>query len=637
MFSINFYHRTKSKDGQEKVSGPSKKRRIVKFVALPFLAFVALLLAIFAGYSIVFAHKYYSNQFLGGVDIGGKTIEAAKGILDPKISAFLDQPIVLTYKKDGQEDKPYEIKPRDIGLQYDLDKSLDDTWKYGHKNGPFLDLWQQLKSIFIKNKSSLSHGFDREVLNQKINFVASELDLPEKDYSIIYENGHFSLTSVRKIGARINQDEIKAQIEKQIPTLDNAKIAFGSKTYEPQIDKAKAESRLNQANKILSGGPITLAYSSQTFSLDKETIGAILISRPNGDDLEIIYNEENLKTYISGIARSIDVDPQNAALKISDGKATVFRSSVVGKKVDQSQLKIDIENALFARIVDNGSVNTTKVAVKVAETQPEIGDDAISSLGIVDLVGTGTTDFKNSPANRTHNIQVGTTAINGTLLKPGETFSTLGHLGKIDASGGYLPELVIKDNTTTPEYGGGLCQVSTTLFRAATSSGLRIDQRQNHKYRVSYYEPPVGMDATIYDPAPDFKFTNTYSSHILIQGSITGTKITFEMYGTKDGRTVEISTPQIIETTDPPAPAYVETDTLAPGEKKLIEKAHQGAKVSFSYKVTQNGKTLQEKVFQSLYVPWQEKWLIGKGAVPIVNPPAPETPLTPDTPQPATP
>jgi vancomycin resistance protein YoaR len=316
---------------------------------------------------------------------------------------------------------------------------------------------------------------------------------------------------------------------------------------------------------------------------------------------------------VGGIAKQIDVSPKNATLKMADGKATVFQTAVIGKKVDQSQLKIDIENALFARIsADTQSLAASTLTIKVAETKPEISDDAINDLGIVDLISTGTTDFKGSPTNRVHNIQVGVASINGALLKPGETFSTLGHLGTIDAAGGYLPELVIKDNRTTPEYGGGLCQVSTTLFRAAMNAGLRIDQRQNHKYRVSYYEPPVGMDATIYDPAPDFKFTNTYSSHILIQGYITGTKITFEIYGTKDSRAVEISTPTITAVTDPPAPSYVETDTLAPGEKKLLEKAHQGATVNFRYKVTKDGQTLQEKTFESVYVPWQEKWLIGK-------------------------
>jgi vancomycin resistance protein YoaR len=189
-------------------------------------------------------------------------------------------------------------------------------------------------------------------------------------------------------------------------------------------------------------------------------------------------------------------------------------------------------------------------------------------------------------------------------------------LGKIDASSGYLEELVIKDNRTTPEFGGGLCQVSSTLFRAALNAGLNIVERQNHKYRVSYYEPPVGMDATIYDPAPDFKFQNNFGSFIYIQSKIAGTKITFEIYGTKDSRVVEISAPVLGDIVDPGAPVYVETDTLAPGEKKQIEKAHQGATARFDYKVSKDGQVIQQTTFVSKYVPWPERWLVGKGTPP---------------------
>jgi vancomycin resistance protein YoaR len=166
-----------------------------------------------------------------------------------------------------------------------------------------------------------------------------------------------------------------------------------------------------------------------------------------------------------------------------------------------------------------------------------------------------------------------------------------------------------------PEFGGGLCQVSSTLFRAAMSAGVKIIERQNHKYRVSYYEPPVGMDATIYDPAPDFKFANNYGTHILIKSKIEKTKITFELYGTKDSRVVEMSEPELYDLVDPGPPVLVESDTLPAGQKKQIEKAHQGASAKFNYKVTKDGKALQERTFVSKYVPWPEKWLIGKGTI----------------------
>ena len=151
---------------------------------------------------------------------------------------------------------------------------------------------------------------------------------------------------------------------------------------------------------------------------------------------------------------------------------------------------------------------------------------------------------------------------------------------------------------------------------------MEILERRNHKYRVSYYEPPVGMDATIYDPSPDFKFKNNYASHILIQAKVKGNNITFQFFGTKDGRVIEIGTPEVYDFVDPPPPLDIESDTLQPGERKRIERSHKGASAKFHYKVSRGVEILQEKDFLSKYTPWQERWLVGP---PVDQPePAPE-------------
>lgn len=634
MFSINFYHRAKSKKDQKQPSGSSKKRRIAKYALLSVLTVVALFLIIFASYSVTFAHKFYANQYLGGVKISGMTTSQAKNIMEPKLATFLDQSISLNYQKEGAEDKPYEIKPRDISLQYDLDKSINDAWRYGHKNGAFQDLWQQFKSIFIKNRIALNYTLDGEVLNQKIEAIATEIDNPEKDYSIVYTSGQFVLTTERQEGNRIDQEEIIENVKNQISNIKNDQISFLSKVYKPQILEVNARKKLEQAKAILSLGDLTLTYGDQTFPADKDTLGSFISTKSNGEDLEIIYNEDRIKLFVETIAKSIDLESQNAQLKVVSGQVSVFQVARMGAKLDQVQTKIDIKNALYARMNGTTDATATSIKLNVASLKPDITNDAVNNLGLKELVGTGTTNFVKSPANRVHNIQIGAAAINGALVKPGETFSTLGKLGKIDASTGYLPELVIKNNQTVPDYGGGLCQVSTTLFRAALNSGLKITERQNHSYRVSYYEPPIGMDATIYDPSPDFKFINNYDNYIFIQYHIDGTKLTFDIYGTKDGRVATSSTPQAYNYVEPPARVDTETDTLPAGQTQQIQKAHQGASAKFQYKVVKGDQVLQDTIFTSVYVALPEKWLVGKAAptVPTEPPPTPPTPPIPPAP-----
>jgi vancomycin resistance protein YoaR len=189
-----------------------------------------------------------------------------------------------------------------------------------------------------------------------------------------------------------------------------------------------------------------------------------------------------------------------------------------------------------------------------------------------------------------------------------------------------VTELVIKGDKTTPEYGGGLCQVGTTTFRVALNTGLPIIERRNHSYRVSYYEP-AGTDATIYDPSPDLKFVNDTAGHILIQTKITGNTLRFEFWGTSDGRQVTQTKPEIYNITQPGPTKIVETQELAPGQKKCTESAHAGADTVFYRTITYMSGEKKEETWKSHYVPWQAVCLVGveKPAEPSIT----ETESTP--------
>lgn len=186
-------------------------------------------------------------------------------------------------------------------------------------------------------------------------------------------------------------------------------------------------------------------------------------------------------------------------------------------------------------------------------------------------------------------------------------------LGEIDGPAGYLPELVIKGDKTVPEYGGGLCQIGTTLFRAVVDSGLPVTARRNHSYRVSYYEP-AGTDATIYDPQPDFKFMNDTGNAILLQTKITGDKAVFTFWGKRDGRKVSYTKPTIYNIVKPQPTKIIETTDLKPGEKKCTEKAHNGADAYFDYQVIYPSGEEKKVRFNSHYVPWREVCLVGVAA-----------------------
>jgi vancomycin resistance protein YoaR len=298
-------------------------------------------------------------------------------------------------------------------------------------------------------------------------------------------------------------------------------------------------------------------------------------------------------------------DPLNARLGITDGKVTVLENDKNGTSVNKEK-----SLAAFTAAVQTGAHTATGV---IQTAQAAVRADTIASLGLNELVGTATTDFSGSPNNRKFNIAKGAQALDRKLVKAGETFSTTGTLGPVEESTGYLPELVIKGNRTVPEAGGGLCQVSTTLFRSVLNAGLPIIERQNHAYRVSYYERDTGpgLDATVYIPNPDLKWKNDFGSAVFVQSTIVGTKITFDLYGTKDGRVSNIPKATILEVYPVGDAIYVNTDTLDKGVTKQIERAHDGAKTSVTYTVSRDGKEIYKKTFVSIYRAWPAQYLVG--------------------------
>jgi vancomycin resistance protein YoaR len=253
-----------------------------------------------------------------------------------------------------------------------------------------------------------------------------------------------------------------------------------------------------------------------------------------------LVDEKKINDFLTDLERKVNKDPENAKLKFDNDRVSAFSAGTNGLKLDKEKSFEILKNFL------SQTNSTNKINLAFSEIQPEISLDSIDNMGITSLIGEGRSNFKGSPKNRVFNIKVAIERFNGVLIKPGEEFSFVKILGDVDGEHGYLPELVIKKDKTEPEFGGGICQVSTTTFRAAIYSGLDITARRNHAYPVAYYNPQ-GMDSTVYIPRPDLRFINNTPGYILIQPRIEGTELIFSFYGKDDGRKINIIGPRITE------------------------------------------------------------------------------------------
>ena len=237
--------------------------------------------------------------------------------------------------------------------------------------------------------------------------------------------------------------------------------------------------------------------------------------------------------------------------------------------------------------------------------------------GIFALLGEGKSKFTGSIPGRINNLTLAAQRTSGVLVPPGDIYSFNASIGEISAATGYDTAYIISNGRTVLGEGGGVCQTSTTLFRAILNAGLPIVERHPHAYRVGYYEidSPVGIDASVYQPSLDLRFKNDTPNYVLIEAvwDLQEQSLTFRIYGTPDGRKVEMTEPVVIGQSAPPTPLYENDASLPKGTTWQVDFAAWGAQVSFKRTVTKGGKILYEDIFTSSYQPWRAIYKVGTG------------------------
>jgi len=303
-------------------------------------------------------------------------------------------------------------------------------------------------------------------------------------------------------------------------------------------------------------------------------------------------------------------DPSDVTIRRdANGKIVFDGVGFTGRRIDLDTAA-DLAIEALAR-------NIGDVELPVIETQPTVTveDPELRSMGIREIVTIGESDFSNSPANRIHNIHTGLAKFNGHLIPKDSTFSFVETLGPVDGSTGYRKELVIMGDKTVPDYGGGLCQVSSTAYRGVWEYGFPITQRKNHSYSVSHYFPQ-GTDATVYPPNVDIKFKNDGPGALLMQTHTVGDFAYFIYYGTHDDRKSTVLGPYIWDRVSPPADRTEYTTDLAPGERKKVGERVPGLKAAWYRVVTGvDGKEKTEPVI-SHYQARPLYYLVGTATAP---------------------
>ncbi len=559
----------------------------------------------------IYQGKIFYNIWINGINLSGQTQEEATTLLKKKADEvfkpgfeFVARDKIVTLQADVVSPTDPDLT-REI-LSFNNEKTVASA--YGVTRGK--NSWQNFKeklTLFFspKNLAAQFNFNDQEILTiLKDNFSTLESPAQSADLVVTANSPLDFEIKPAKLGTIFDYDKALADFKNNLTNFKNNRVELATITDYPKIKESEASQLIPQAKEIIKLAPLNLTYEKKKWKIDEKTLTDWLTARKE-ENVFLDLNETKVTEFLEKIAEDVNVEVKEAKFKIVAGRVREFQPSSPGKKLNFDQTLNNLRKKFWGE-----KQQEVELVVETIEAKTDIAD--INELGIAKLIGVGKSNFKGSPKNRRHNIKVGSETLNGLLIKPNEEFSLVGVLGTVDASTGYLPELVIKGNKTIPEYGGGLCQIGTTMFRTALYTGLPITERTNHSYRVVYYEP-AGMDATIYNPKPDLLFINDTGHYILLQTKIEGDELIFEMWGTTDGRQIKIENPpRLFNITKPPPMKEIETEELPPGEKKCTEKSHNGADAAFTSKVTYpDGKVLEE-VWRSHYRPWQAVCLVGK-------------------------
>ncbi len=407
-----------------------------------------------------------------------------------------------------------------------------------------------------------------------------------------------------------NQEEVKNYYIKKNQKIENTIFVFNYKEQTATVSAKGMGLGFNQD--LMSAQALSIGRSSDPISNASIIAQAYLAGVSLSPSYHFSQNEveDKLKDFRS----SIDKGAVDALFQFENGRVTAFRPSSSGQKVSFDKLG-DVLLAKMPSIFSQNAEALITIVAPVEIIQPNVSTDKANNLGIRELIGEGTSLFAHSIPERIYNVTLGAARINGILVAPGDIFSFDKALGDVSSFTGYKQAYVIQNGKTVLGDGGGVCQVSTTFFRALLNAGLPITERTAHAYRVGYYEEdsPPGIDATIYVPSVDLKFKNDTGNYILIQTAIDPSelRLTISIYGTKDDRSTTLSKPVVSNQVAPPPPSYQDDPTLPSGTVKQVDFEAWGADVYFTREVRKDGKVIISEKYTSNYRPWQAVFLKG--------------------------
>lgn len=577
--------------------------------------------AIFSlGFTLLSLGRILPGVLVAGIELGGLSHTAAIELLSRQLTFPITGQVVLSYG-----DQSWTFTPAELGLHLDAKVTADAAYSFGRSLWPWENVAEKVQSLQSGVDLTPRLIFNGEEAHAALQRIAAELNRPtiEADLSV---QGLEVQMRPGQIGLTLDTEKTATWLASQLLLMENVQIPLAVVETPPRILDVSTQAEiarnlLTQPFTISPGG--NYENNPDPWTIDPQTMASMLsVERVETDTTahyQIGLDSQKLRAIVAGFGSEVAASPRNARFIFNDETAQleIYKPAVIGRTLD---LEASIEQINAA--IGQGA---HQADLQYVLSTPEILDDAsATALGITQLVHEETTYFYGSSTARIQNIKTASERFHGLLVPPGAVFSMVDNIGDISLESGFAEALIIFGDRTIKGVGGGVCQVSTTLFRTVFFAGFPIVERYPHAYRVGYYEMNaagstntnlVGLDATVYAPIVDFKFQNDTPYWLLMETytNESARTLTWKFYSTSDGRSVEWETTGIRNLEDAPDPVYEENAELSKGEIKQVDWSAQGADVSITRWVTRDGAVIYEDFINTHYQAWAAVYQYGPG------------------------
>jgi vancomycin resistance protein YoaR len=595
------------------------------------------------GYQARYQGRIYKGVTIGKIAVGGLTMTEAMAKLQQELSA--EQMPYLVFTSD---DRSWTVSPSVLGAAFRLEPAVTEAIALG-RGGMFRsDLFTQIRLMLFGYRIVPQITFESGTLLVYLRELATNSVQPSRAAELSVQGLEIS-TNQEQIGQEVDYNATQQAVLQSIlasmgVTGWGNKIdvnLLGTQSVQAQIIKATQlvtvavvirsinppltnfQAAQDQARVLLST-PIVLYATlenndstgasetiTQSWVIDQARLASWLVVKHEqtfeGLTARVMLDEGKILAYLQGIDSLISRPPNEGQFSYDPLSQTiqVLKPALVGYSLDIRSAASMLEALCFSEKREGFlPLRTIQPTIRLADLQAMLP---------LSLISEGETQFRGSTAERFQNIRRASEQFRGVVVPAGSTFSFLARLGPVTIANGYSESWVIYGNKTILGPGGGVCQVATTLFRAAFYGGFPIVERTPHSYRISRYEPPIGLDAAVFSPVTDFKFTNDLHTPIIISNEIDEANgvIYFRIYGKAINRSVSIENNETSREIKAGEPVLELDAKLAPGEKVLVEDSHDGIDAVLTRVIKVDGKEVSREEFYSRYVPWPARYRVG--------------------------